>query len=161
MNKVIALIQFARTNIYVAGATAIISIIWGLSWAGTTTALIRQDNFLREGYVEVSVEGISEKSLRDAEDDSKKKAMEKANGLFIKYQSSHKEKNKTTMDDESSDFKNTQEDENDLLMTGDSHFVSIDYLERKKNEDGLYHVKIKAVVKLRPVSENEESRRRD
>jgi len=161
MNKAIALIQLARTNIYVAVATAIISVIWGLNWTGTTQELIRQDNFFREGCVEVSVEGISENSLRDAEDDSKKKAMEKANGLFIKYQRSHKEKNKTTMDDDKSGFKNSQEDEDDLLMTGDSDFVSIDYLERTKKEDGLYHVKIKAVVKLRPVSESEVSPRRN
>jgi hypothetical protein len=33
-------------------------------------------------------------------------------------------------------------------MSGDSDFVSIDYLERKK-KDGLYYVKIKAVVKLK------------
>jgi len=148
MNKAIALIQLARTNIYVAVATAIISVMWGLSWTGATQELIRQDNFFREGCVEVSVEGISENSLRDAEDDSKKKAMEKANGLFIKYQRSHKEKNKTTMDDDKSGYQNSQEDEDDLLMSGDSDFVSIDYLERKK-KDGLYYVKIKAVVKLK------------
>ena len=149
MNKAIALIQLARTNIYVAVATAIIAVMWGLSWTGTTQELIRQDNLFREGSVEVSVEGISEKSLRDAEDDSKRKAIEKANGLFINYQRTHKEQNVTTMDSESADFQNRQEDKADLSMAGESDFVSIDYLERKKKEDGLYYVKIKAVVKLK------------
>ena len=149
MDQAIALLQFARTNIYVAAVVAIIAIMSGLSWAETTEELIRQDNFYKEGYVEVTVEGISEESLRDAEDDSKRKAMEKANGLFVKYQRSHKEQNVTTMDTDSAEFENRQEDEADLTMTGDSDFLSIDYLERKKQADGLFHVKIRAVVKLR------------
>ena len=147
MDKIIALINFSRSNIYVAIAIASLAVLTGLNWASETKELIRQDELFKQGLVEVLVEGISENSLRDAEDDAKRKAIEKANGLFINYQRSHNEENVTTMDAVSTDFQNRQEDITDLSMTGDSDFASIDYLERKKGKDGLYHAKIRAVVK--------------
>jgi hypothetical protein len=127
----------------------VIALLFAQSWTGATQELIRQDDLFQKGHVEVTIEGISEKSLRDAEDDAKRKALEKANGLFINYQRSNREENVTTMDSESMDFSNRQEDNTGLSMTGDANFVSIDYLERAKRDDGLYHVTIKAVVKIK------------
>ncbi len=149
MEKFLILIQRARSNIYVAITTAALAIAWGVNWVGTTNSLIRKDDLFQRGQVEVTVEGISEKSLRDAEDDAKRKAIEKANGLYINYERSSNEENVVTMDSTSTEFQNTQEDVTDLSITGDSDFASIDYIERQKEKDGLYHVKINAVVKLK------------
>lgn len=149
MDKLHLVFHSLRSSVAALIATVVIAVGLGFSWTLTTSDLIRKDKLFREGKVEVLVEGISEKSLRDAEDDAKKKALEKANGLFINYQRKNSEENVTTLDADGSDFRNRQEDSLGLSMTGDADFFSINYLERKKHEDELYHVKIQAVVRLK------------
>jgi len=149
MDRIYQLIEFIRGSVLALAATALVATGIGVSWTAETRELLRQHNLFCEGCVEVSVEGMSEKSLRDAEDDAKRKAIEKACGLFVNYERINNEENVTTLDTDGAAFRNKQEDRSGLSMTGDAQFVSISYLERKKLENEMFYVSVKAVVRVK------------
>ena len=149
MNRIYQLVALMRGSVWGLATTALVAIGLGASWTAETRELIRQRDLFRDGCVEVLVEGMSEKSLRDAEDDAKRKAIEKACGLFVNYERINSEENVTTLDTTGADFRNKQEDRSGLSMTGDAKFVSISYLDRRKLETGLYYVNVKAVVQIK------------
>jgi len=152
MEGIISLVQFARRSILAVIIVIVVAVFAANSWTKHTHRLIYEDNLFRKGQVEVVVEGMCDISLPSAEADAKRKALELANGIFVDYQLGIIERGTSTMTADSSDFSHEQTSDKDMRSSGEADFVSIDYLERRRNPDGMFYVKIRAVVKSRHLS---------
>jgi hypothetical protein len=120
-------------------------LLAGYIWS---TWYMRVPMLWTEGCIEVIAEGVG--TTRElAENDAKRKAVEKAKGAFIKGNIGMSGENTTTVTSDNTDFTDKQRTEQNVQSSIEADCRSVDYLKYWKDKDSEYHVRIRAIVEMR------------
>ena len=148
MDTLIPYFQKARQSIVILLAVVVCALFVGWHQSSRVNEIVRINNLWRDGFVEVFVTGLGE-TRREAENNAKRKALEKAIGVFIESKTGLTDKSGSTITDEKSESIYEQSLEENIDASGRGDFRSIDYLKYWQDGKGLWYVNIKAVVKNR------------
>jgi hypothetical protein len=148
MDTFIQYLQKARQSIVVLLATIICALLLGWHQSSYVNEIIRINTLHQDGLVEVYVTGLGE-TRKGAENNAKRKALEKAIGVFIESKTGVIDKSGSTITDEKSESNYESSLEENIDVSGKGDFKSIDYLKYWQDDKGIWYVNIKAVVKNR------------
>jgi hypothetical protein len=148
MDTLILYLQKARQSIAVLLAVVVSALFIGWHQSSSIHEINRINILRQEGLVEVFVTGFGE-TQRKAENNAKRKALEKATGVFIETKQGLVDKSASTITDEKTETIDEQSLEENIDATGRGDFKSIDYLKYWQDSKGMWYVNIKAVVKDR------------
>jgi len=148
MDTFIQYLQKARQSIVVLLATIVCALLVGWHQSSYVNEIIRINTLHQDGLVEVYVTGLGE-TRKGAENNAKRKALEKAIGVFIESKTGVIDKSGSTITDEKSESNYESSLEENIDVSGKGDFKSIDYLKYWQDDKGIWYVNIKAVVKNR------------
>ena len=148
MDTFIQYLQKARQSIVVLLATIVCALLLGWHQSSYVNEIIRINTLHQDGLVEVYVTGLGE-TRKGAENNAKRKALEKAIGVFIESKTGVIDKSGSTITDEKSESNYESSLEENIDVSGKGDFKSIDYLKYWQDDKGIWYVNIKAVVKNR------------
>lgn len=148
MDTIIPYLQKARQSIIVLFAVIACAFFVGWRQSSNVNEIVRINTLLQKGLIEVFVTGLGE-TQKQAENNAKRKALEKAIGVFVESKTGLIDKSGSTITDEKSESTYEQSLEENIDVIGKGDFKSIDYLKYWKDSQGIWHVNIKAVVKNR------------
>ncbi|MDR2757740.1 MAG: hypothetical protein LBC20_18810 [Planctomycetaceae bacterium] len=129
MDKIVLFCFKARKSVLALIITIIVAFSLGSVWTTRVNELIRQDNLVKKGYAEVIIEGEGT-TKEKAELDAKKRSIEMVNGSFIVSETSLEKR----------EF-------NEEINIDIQDCIQSEILRYWKDNEGFFHVEIKAVIK--------------